>query len=100
MAQWIRHRPPKPGIAGSSPAGGSIFLLNHFYVAHMLQIIKDDLWPTYSFLHSLRLWNSRIDHVMIYLLDKTNINKICGYIGPKIKFLSKLIGCEAQEGAE
>ena len=23
MAQWIRHRPPKPGIAGSSPAGGS-----------------------------------------------------------------------------
>ena len=22
VAQWIRHRPPKPGIAGSSPAGG------------------------------------------------------------------------------
>ena len=26
VAQWIRHRPPKPGIAGSSPAGGSVFL--------------------------------------------------------------------------
>ena len=25
VAQWIRHRPPKPGIAGSSPAGGSRF---------------------------------------------------------------------------
>ena len=25
VAQWIRHRPPKPGIAGSSPAGGSSF---------------------------------------------------------------------------
>ena len=25
VAQWIRHRPPKPGIAGSSPAGGSNF---------------------------------------------------------------------------
>ena len=26
VAQWIRHRPPKPGIAGSSPAGGSCVL--------------------------------------------------------------------------
>ena len=25
VAQWIRHRPPKPGIAGSSPAGGLTF---------------------------------------------------------------------------
>ena len=22
VAQWLRHRPSKPGIAGSSPAGG------------------------------------------------------------------------------
>ena len=25
VAQWLRHRPPKPGIAGSSPAGGLLF---------------------------------------------------------------------------
>ena len=25
VAQWIRHWPPKPGIAGSSPAGGWSF---------------------------------------------------------------------------
>ena len=29
VAQWIRHWPPKPGIAGSSPAGGSN---NHFLI--------------------------------------------------------------------
>ena len=27
VAQWIRHRPPKPGIAGSSPVGGILFLI-------------------------------------------------------------------------
>ena len=26
VAQWIRHRPPKPGIAGSSPVGGVLEL--------------------------------------------------------------------------
>ena len=30
VAQWIRHRPPKPGIAGSSPVGGKEFLLDAF----------------------------------------------------------------------
>ena len=30
VAQWIRHRPPKPGIAGSSPVGGKQFLLDAF----------------------------------------------------------------------
>ena len=25
VAQWIRHRPPKPGIVGSSPTGGGDF---------------------------------------------------------------------------
>ena len=29
MAQWIRHRPPKPRIAGSSPAGGSCIFCVH-----------------------------------------------------------------------
>ena len=32
MAQWIRHRPPKPGIAGSSPAGGSLFFYYFFFL--------------------------------------------------------------------
>ena len=39
-------------------------------------------------------------YVMIYLIDITNIEKICDKVGQKIKFLCKLIGCEAQEGAE
>ena len=31
VAQWIRHWPPKPGIVGSSPTGGSnVFLKNLF----------------------------------------------------------------------
>ena len=37
---------------------------------------------------------------MIYLIDITNIDKICDKVGQKFNFLCKLIGCEAQEGAE
>ena len=37
---------------------------------------------------------------MIYFIDITNIDKICDQVGQKFKFLCKLIGCEAQEGAE
>ena len=37
---------------------------------------------------------------MIYVLDITNIDKICDLAGHRFKFLYKLIGCEAQEGAE
>ena len=37
---------------------------------------------------------------MIYVIDITNIDNMCDYFGQKIKFLCKLIGCEAQEGAE
>ena len=38
--------------------------------------------------------------LMIYLLDITNIDKICDKAGQKFKFLCKLNGCEAKEGAE
>ncbi|XP_062569822.1 uncharacterized protein LOC134231871 [Saccostrea cucullata] len=38
VAQWIRHRPPKPGIAGSSPAGVYIELLLIF---SQLCVFKD-----------------------------------------------------------
>ena len=37
---------------------------------------------------------------MIYLIDITNINTMCDLAGQKFKFLCKLIGCEAQKGAE
>ena len=37
---------------------------------------------------------------MIYLIDITNIDKICNLNGQKLKFLCNLIGCEAQEEAE
>ena len=37
---------------------------------------------------------------MIYLIDITHNDKICDQVGQKFKFLCKLIGCEAQEGAE
>ena len=35
---------------------------------------------------------------MIYLIVITNIDKTYDYVDQKVKFLSKLIGCEAQEG--
>ena len=37
---------------------------------------------------------------MIYLTDITSIDKLCDYVGQKTKYQCKLIGCEAQEGAE
>ena len=45
--------------------------------------------------------NSRIDHFTDLLHgDITHIDKICDYVGQKIKCLCKPIGCEAHEGAE
>ena len=41
VAQWIRHRPPKPGIAGSSPAGGwwpFTFALEH--ISYLSDFVK------------------------------------------------------------
>ena len=35
---------------------------------------------------------------MIYLIDITNIGKICDLAGHKFKFPYNLIGCVAQEG--
>ena len=32
VAQWIRHRPPKPGIAGSIPVGGIFFIKRGKYL--------------------------------------------------------------------
>ncbi len=31
MAQWIRHRPPKPRIVGSSPTVGNLLFNIHFF---------------------------------------------------------------------
>ena len=45
------------------------------------------------------LTSSRI-YLLIYLIDITNIDKLFDYVGQKFKFLCKLIGCEAREGAE
>ena len=36
---------------------------------------------------------------MIYLIDITNIDKIPDKIGQNFEFLSKMIGCKAQEWA-
>ena len=50
-------------------------------------------------LEMVALTTSRI-YLMIYLIDITNIDKICDYVGQKFKFMCNLIGCEAQEEAE
>ena len=70
-------------------------------------IVIYELRPTYSFLPTfltaplemVALTISRI-YLRIYLIDITNIDKICDKVGQKFNFLCKLIGCEAQEGAE
>ena len=36
-------------------------------------------------------------YFMIYLIDITNIDKICDEVGQTFKYLCNLIGCEAQE---
>ena len=43
---------------------------------------------------------SAASNLIIYLKDISNIDKICDYVGEKFKFLCKLIGCIAQDGAE
>ena len=61
-----------------------------------------DLWPTYSFLPLLHDWafgNGCIDHFTDLLNDLHN-RYYKYWQGKKFKFLCKLIGCEAQEGAE
>ena len=51
-------------------------------------------------LEMVALTTSRI-YLMIYFTDITNIDKICNKVGQIIfKILCKLVGCEAQEGAE
>ena len=65
VAQWIRHRPPKPGIAGSSPvAGSSFFALKR----HMSEIFS---WGTFL-VHML--------YVILTLRPKSN--RITGQIRP------------------
>ena len=39
-------------------------------------------------------------YLMIYLIEITNIDKICNKVGQIFKFLCNLIGYEAQEGVE
>jgi hypothetical protein len=34
VAQWMRHRPTEPGIAGSSPAG---VILLHCFLVHFIE---------------------------------------------------------------
>ena len=40
MAQWIRHRPTEPGIAGSSPAG--VIVLSGHAVEAMVNMMRMD----------------------------------------------------------
>ena len=55
MAQWIRHRPTEPGIAGSSPARVTFtqaLLFSRFYKEHP---------AAYGFQDSLREWSKGVD---------------------------------------
>lgn len=40
VAQWIRHRPPKPRIVGSSPTRGTKLFLQHKINAQKFDIPK------------------------------------------------------------
>ena len=39
-------------------------------------------------------------YLMIYIIDITDIDKMCDYVGQYFEFLCKLISREAQEGAD
>ena len=39
VAQWIRHRPAEPGIAGSSPAGVIVACWRGFYLRVVEQLV-------------------------------------------------------------
>ena len=62
-------------------------------------MIYDLLIVFFPPLETVALTTSRI-YLMTYLIDITSFDKICDEVGQKLKFLCKLIGCEAQEGAE
>ena len=65
--------------------------------------------PTYSFIllfDNRSCGNGRIDHFtdllndLFIIIDITNPDKICDYVGQKLKFLCNVIRYEAQEGME
>ena len=79
MAQWIRHRPPKPGIAGSSPAGGSRFSVKYLckhdvfpsvfdYQVVFLLLISFSLSFSNVNVH-IRYWDETLKFELSYLID-------------------------------
>ena len=63
-----------------------------------LLIVFSSIFMTAPF-EMVALTTSRI-YLMMYLIDITDVDKICDSVGQKLKFLCKLIGCKQQEGAE
>ena len=42
VAQWIRHRSPKPGIVGSSPTEGNLFQFFHTEILNIAIFSKNN----------------------------------------------------------
>ena len=70
VAQWIRHCPPKAGIAGSSPAGGWIVL------AHAVSIVQLGNYDTASIYDDLWKKKSELDSIFTRIFDYPSQNFI------------------------
>ena len=58
VAQWIRHRPPKPGIAGSTPVGG----VNSVYFAVTTKAISVNNWVSGTFIRQMVLEKENLNY--------------------------------------
>ena len=58
VAQWIRHRPPKPGIAGSSPVGG----VNSAYFAVTTKAFSVNNWVSGTFIRQMVLEKENLNY--------------------------------------
>ena len=81
VAQWIRHRPTEPGIAGSSPAGVTYFhdlpcssLSHHFHISATTAKCRED-----QHTNSAARTSGISSHPVLLYLSQTYCSKLTPY---------------------